>query len=156
MPIPRFRPPWWLIIASGLVFVVCLVFAAWLGRNGHDSFRDNALQNGVQALGAVAFAIGGVGAVIERQAERRWKRALQVVAVDLLEETIRQTGAITSSAAYILLGDSGSAREVAEVFRLPWTKDRDERLRAAQETLNDAATSLTLKRPADPIDHPPS
>ena len=35
MSVLEFRPRWWQIAVSWLLFAVCLVLAAWLGRMGH-------------------------------------------------------------------------------------------------------------------------
>ena len=53
------------------------------GVLGHDA---------VQALGLAALAIGGGSALIKVLTTMRWTEELQVIAVDLLDQTIHQVG----------------------------------------------------------------
>jgi hypothetical protein len=130
-----FRPKPWQIVASGLVFLVCLVGAAFLGGKGHEAFGWILAHDTAQAVGASALALGGVGALLSLRAWIRWTPALQVIAVDLLDETLRHTGAIMSAAAYVVLGDWDAVCEIDQVFQLPWGPDSESR---AKETLTSA------------------
>jgi hypothetical protein len=117
----EFRPRWWQIAVSWLLFAVCLVLAAWLGRKGHDTFWWVLAHDAVQALGAVALAVGGVAALISVLVSRRWAGELQIIAVDLLDETIHHVGVLSQLAAYVLFSRSGSLGELNYAFKLPWT-----------------------------------
>ena len=117
----EFRPRCWQIAVSWLLFAVCLVLAAWLGRKGHDTFWWVLAHDAVQALGAVALAVGGVAALISVLVSRRWAGELQIIAVDLLDETIHHVGVLSQLAAYVLFSRSGSLGELEYAFKLPWT-----------------------------------
>jgi hypothetical protein len=130
-----FRPRPWQIVVSGLVSLACLVGAAFLGGKGHETVGWILAHDAVQAVGASALALGGVGALLSLRAWIRWTPALQVIAVDLLDETLRHTGAIMSAAAYVVLDDWDVAREIDQAFQLPWGPDSESR---AKETLTSA------------------
>ena len=121
MSVLEFRPRCWQIAVSWLLFAVCLVLAAWLGRKGHDTFWWVLAHDAVQALGAVALAVGGVAALISVLVSRRWAGELQIIAVDLLDETIHHVGVLSQLAAYVLFSRSGSLGELEYAFKLPWT-----------------------------------
>ncbi len=122
-----FRPGPRLIVASGLLFLACLVGAAFLGGKGHETVGWILAHDTVQAVGASALALGGVGALLSLRAWTRWGPALQVIAVDLLDETLRHTGAIMSAAAYVVLADRDVAHEIDQAFQLPWRSDSESR-----------------------------
>jgi hypothetical protein len=117
----EFRPRWWQIAVSWLIFAVCLVLAAWLGGKGHDTFWWVLAHDAVQALGAAALTVGGISALISVLVRRRWTRELQIVAVDLLDETIHHASVLSQLSAYVLFGRPHSLGELDHVFKLPWT-----------------------------------
>jgi hypothetical protein len=84
---PGFRLQRWQLVASGLVFLACLLGAAWLGGYGSDSFGWVLGRDALQAVSAAALAFGGVGGLLDWRARRRWESAIQVIAVDLLNAT---------------------------------------------------------------------
>jgi hypothetical protein len=136
----KYRPKLWHLAAAWVVFAAALFCGAALGGKGHDSFWWVLGRDFLQAVGAVALAFGGLGGLIEWRIRRRWKMALDVIAVDLLDQTMRHTGAITARAAYILLGDNESAYDIDHAFDLPWTTEnaeavQDARLRLAEGAL---------------------
>jgi hypothetical protein len=104
----EFRPRLWQIVVSWLLFAVCLVLAAWLSGKGHDTFLWVLGHDAVQARGAAALVVGGVAALITVLVSRRWTSELQVIAVDLLDETIHHASVLSQLAAFVLFGRSGS------------------------------------------------
>jgi hypothetical protein len=135
----EFRPRLWQIVASWLLFAACLVLAAWLGRKGHDTFWWVLGHDAVQALGAAALVVGGGAALINVLASRRWTRELQVIAVDLLDETIHHAGVVGQVAAYVLFGrsDPDGELELGYMFKVPWTFFDDTEVEDARAELQD-------------------
>jgi hypothetical protein len=140
----EFRPRLWQIVVSWLLFAVCLVLAAWLGRKGHDTFWWVLGHDAVQALGAGALVVGGGAALINILASRRWTRELQVIAVDLLDETIHHAGALGQLAAYVLFGRSGPLGELSHMFKVPWTFFDDAEVERAKRELQDSYAAIVL------------
>jgi len=140
----EFRPRWWQIIVSWLLFAVCLVLAAWLGRKGHDTFWWVLGHDAVQAVGAAALVVGGGAALINILASRRWTRELQVIAVDLLDETIHHAGVLGQLAAYVLFGRSGPRGELGHMFKVPWTFFDASEVEEATRELQDNYVAIVL------------
>jgi len=138
----EFKPRGWQIGVSWFLFGICLVSAAWLGRKGHDTFWWVLGHDAVQAVGTAALAFGGVAALIIFLRSRLWTRELQVIAVDLLDETIHHVGILSQLAAYVLFGGSGSLGELDQVFRLPWTFADDAEVEKAKSELHRASTVI--------------
>src|ERR1700733_6719168 len=134
MSVLEFRPRLWQIVASWLLFAVCLVLAASLGGKGHDTFWWVLGHDAVQALGAGALVVGGGATLINVLASRRWARELQVIAVDLLDETIHHVGVLGQLAAYVLFGRSGP---LGDMFKVPWTFFDDTEVENARRELQD-------------------
>ena len=135
MSVLEFRPRPALIGVSLAVFVGCLFGAAALGGNAHDTFWWILAHDTVQAVGALALALGGVTGLISWKQRQRWTSELQVVAVDLLDETLHHAGAISQRAAYVLFGNAGSTGRLANVFQLPWTFDDEKTVTDAKRRL---------------------
>ena len=135
MSVLEFRPRPSLLVLSLLVFVGCLFGAAGLSGTGHDTFWWVLAHDTVQVVGASALALGGLGGLISWRQRERWVSELQVVAVDLLDESLHHAGAISQRVAYILFGKAGSIGKLESAFQLPWTFD-DER------TVDDAKQRL--------------
>jgi hypothetical protein len=134
----EFRPRWWQIAVAWLLFAVCLVLAAWLGRKGHDTFWWVLAHDAVQALAVAALAVGGGVALLSVLVSGRWARELQIIAVDLLDETIHHVGVLSQLAAYVLFGESGSLGELDYAFKLPWTFVDDTQVEEAERELRGA------------------
>ncbi|MGD0110225.1 MAG: hypothetical protein ABSC06_40375, partial [Rhodopila sp.] len=135
MSVLEFRPRRWQIVISWLLFAVCLVLAAWLGRKGHDTFWWVLAHDAVQALGTAALVVGGGATLLSILVSRRWTSELQVIAVDLLDETIHHVGVLSQLAAYVLFGRSGSLGELDHAFKLPWTFVDDTKVDDAKREL---------------------
>lgn len=141
----EFRPRLWQIVVSWLLFAVCLVLAAWLGRKGHDTFWWVLGHDAVQALGAAALVVGGGATLINVLASRRWTRELQVIAVDLLDETIHHAGVVGQLVAYVLFGRSDSLGEVGHMFKVPWTFFDDTEVEDANRDLQAYYMAIILR-----------
>lgn len=87
----NYRPRWYTILGAFLAFLVFLAGAAWLSADHDKGFGWILLHDFVQALGAVAFAVLGVTGIFGWRWRRRWKGAIQVIAVDLLNTLLRET-----------------------------------------------------------------
>ncbi len=133
MPVRPFHPRVGLIIACTILWAGCLsepfFWAKATGGNG-DLGHDF-----VQAVGAVALIFGGATAWIELYSRLRWRRLTQPIAIDLLDQAIRHTGAITSQATYLLRGDDDLREAVDDLFRFPWSSARKEEIEAAARKL---------------------
>jgi len=145
----EFRPRLWQIVVSWLLFAVCLVLAAWLGRKGHDTFWWVLGHDAVQTLGAGALVVGGGATLINVLASRRWARELQVIAVDLLDETIHHVGVLGQLAAYVLFGRSGPLGEFNHMFKVPWTFFDDTEVEAARRELQDSYLAIIFEDDAE-------
>jgi hypothetical protein len=119
-----FQPTRAQLLTSWLTFAVCLVAAAWLGGEGRDGFGWALAHDLVQAVGAAALAIGGIGTLVNRLARRRWESATQVIAVDQLHAAVRHAGAVMAAAADVLFGDAEKAERMDRAFQLPLAATR--------------------------------
>jgi hypothetical protein len=97
-------------------------------------------RDALQAVAGSALALGGVGSLIDSRRRRRWKSAIHLIAVDLLDQVIRDAGAISAQAAYVLLEDADIARDIDVAFKLPWSM-------ANADLMREAAHRITLKLP---------
>jgi hypothetical protein len=114
----------------GLLFVaLCLVVAAVLGEGG--TWHERLVHDAIQTAGTAALAVCGLGTWIEIYRQRRWRKLTQSIAIDLLDQCIRQVGAITAQAVYLMRGDEHLRRNVDQVFRLPWSSARAEEMIAS-------------------------
>jgi hypothetical protein len=93
--------------------------------------------------------VGGGATLINVVASRRWARELQVIAVDLLDETIHHVGVIGQLAAYILFGRSGPLGELNDMFKVPWTFFDDTEVEDAKRELQDNYLAIILKDDAE-------
>jgi hypothetical protein len=138
MSVLEFRPRWWLIASAWVVFAVSLPFAAWFGQKGHETFWWVFGRDAVQAVGAAALAVGGGAALLRNVVNRRWKRELQIMAVDLLDETIYSLGVVAQRLAYVLFGSDTKVGETLHAFQLPWTFVDEATIASAKTAIDDA------------------
>ena len=87
----------------------------WGSRLAHD---------GLQTVGGVSAALLVGGGIIRWWQQREWKRRTRTIALDLIDQAMRQTAVLASQALYVL-GERESIRVIDDLFKLPWTARRD-------------------------------
>ena len=87
----------------------------WDSRIAHD---------GLQTVAGVSAALLVGGGIIRWWQEREWKRRTRAIALDLIDQAMRQTAVLASHALYVL-GAPESIRVIDDLFKLPWTPRRD-------------------------------
>jgi hypothetical protein len=125
----NYRPSRAVRIAAWATFVAFLAIGAWLGAERPDGFWWKLAHDVAQAISAVALALAGVGSILEWRARRRWTSAIQVIAFDLLNSLVRDTGGLMLRTGEILLGDPAAIRQLDMAFQLPWTDRSEERVK---------------------------
>jgi hypothetical protein len=118
----NYRPSLATRFATWIIFLIFLAGAAWLGAEHPDGFGWALAHDAAQAISAAALALAGVSSILEWRARKRWNSAIQVVAVDLLNSLVRDTGGVMSKTGNILLGDPSAVRQLDYAFQLPWTE----------------------------------
>ena len=130
------------LLISLLVAAISLLLAAWLGGTSHETFVFRLLHDATQVIGGIALAGAGIGAWIYIWERLRWRAALQTIAVDRFEATLRHVGAIMWAVSYVLFDDWTIARQVNEIFQLPWTEDSESEARKQFDEANNRALEL--------------
>jgi len=125
----NYRPSLAAGLAAWAIFLVFLAGAAWLGAEHPDGFGWALAHDVAQAIAAAALALAGVGSILEWRARKRWNSAIQVIAVDLLNSLVRDTGGVMSKTGSILLGNPSAVRQLDYAFQLPWTEGSEERVK---------------------------
>lgn len=143
-----YRPSFAARLAAWGTFLVFFVGAAWIGAERPDGFGWALAHDAAQIVSAAALAFAGVSSILEWRARRRWNAAIQVIAVDLLNSLVRDTGGVMSRLGNLLLGNSAAVRQLDYAFQLPWTKRSEEQVKARLDGL----TELGLAAIDDPAD----
>jgi hypothetical protein len=131
----NYRPSLAAGLAAWATFLVFLAGAAWLGAEHPDGFEWALAHDAAQAIAAAALALAGIGSIFEWRARKRWNSAIQVIAVDLLNTLIRDTGGVMSKTGGILLGNPSAVRQLDYAFQLPWTERSEERVKTQRAEL---------------------
>jgi len=122
MPALEPRPTPRSLTISLAIAIISLVGAAWLGGEAHDTLAYRLLHDAAQVIGGLALAGAGIGAWIYVLQRIRWRRALQAIAVNRFDATLRHVGEIMWATTYVLFADAAVARQVNEAFQLPWSE----------------------------------